>query len=135
MKDLSSLIPRHHHISVGIASEAEIARIMVDVIEEPPISDLNLWRLIAIRGRDEAGKPVVSLRCLGFAYGDFAEPWITSDVLAIARDFSAIRTRRRVYSLGRPAASGAEIHPRLVGLAKQALASWGFSEALGRSDQ
>lgn len=125
--ELNRLITRHRdRLDIGIASDEEIARVTVNKIDDAPVSEIDAYHIIALRDRNGGEGADVSLRCLGFAHRG---PWITSDVLSISRDFSAIKTRRKVYALHEPA-SGKEIHPRLVGLVRQALVAWGFDEAL-----
>ncbi|ALG75712.1 hypothetical protein VY88_33040 [Azospirillum thiophilum] len=132
--DLNRLIARHQdRLDIGIASDAEIVRVIVDKIDDAPVSEIDAWHIIALRDRSGDEGADVSLRYLGFAHRG---PWITSDVLSISRDLSAIQTRTKVYTLLDPA-PGEMIHPRLVGLVKQALVRWGFDEALdlGVSDR
>lgn len=127
---LDSLITRNRdRLSVGVASDDEVAALVVDAtgggFDGPSDGQVEGWHLIALRARGRDG-PLVSLRCLGWAYGD---TWITSDVVAVASDRSAVRTRSgSLYRLGERGRG--EIHPRLVMLVGRSLHAWGLNDAL-----
>ncbi len=124
--DLNSLITRNRHrLSVGLATDDEVAKLVLDAPDGTLKGRVEGWHLIALRGESEDG-PVASLRCLGWSGG---ETWITSEVTAVARDRSTITTRSgSLYQLGESAAG--EVHPRLVMLVGRALHAWGLSDAL-----
>jgi hypothetical protein len=108
-------------VSVGHATDAELARLAGTVAVADARDQLDAWSLIALRDVAGGGNEI---HALGWRTG-LLNTWITSPLIIVDRAANLVNTTSgHAYSLGRPDAR--ELHPALRGHLVYALRTWGY---------
>jgi hypothetical protein len=121
--DLFEVAFRGRAMSVGHATDAELAHLAGAVASAEARDQLDAWSLIAMRDAAGSGTKV---HALGWRTG-LLNTWITSPLVVVDRVANVVSTRSgHAYSLGRP--DTRELHPALREHLAYALRTWGFDD-------
>jgi len=114
---------RGRAVTVGHATDAELALLAGAVAIAEARDELDSWSLIAIR--DPAGRGT-KIHALGWR-GGLLNAWITSPLVIVDLIANTVSTTSgHAYSLDRRDAR--ELHPALRGHLAYALRTWGFDD-------
>jgi hypothetical protein len=114
---------RGRSVSVGHATDAELALLAGAVATVDARDELDTWSLIAIRDTAGCG---TKLHALGWRAG-LLNTWITSPLVTVDLAANTVSTTSgHAYLLGRRDAR--DLHPVLHGHLAYALRTWGFDD-------